>query len=239
MIEVGGLVKRFSGTDGPVVAVDDVSFTAEPGKVYGLLGPNGAGKTTTLRILSTLLSPDAGSARIAGFDVVRDGASVRANLGYLSPTTKSYAKLTAYEQLMYFAKIQQVANPKQRVEQLMEQFGITPFARQRCERLSTGMAQKVSIARAIVHDPPVLILDEPTTGLDVMVSEVFLSFVEQARDDGRCVLFSTHIMREVERLCDVVGVLHEGRLRAEGSVAELRQRTGKHHLEDVFLAVVS
>jgi len=239
MIEVDGVVKRFMAPEGLIVAVDHVSFTAEKGAVYGLLGPNGAGKTTTLRVVSTLLSPDEGTARIAGFDVRTHPRDVRASIGFLSPTTRLYAKLTAIEVLLYFARMNGVAKPHKRVEELIESFGIGDYRDQRCERLSTGMAQKVNIARAVVHDPPVLILDEPTTGLDVMVSEVFLSFVERARADGRCVLFSTHIVREAERLCDRIGVIHEGRLRAEGTLDELRQRTGQRHLEDVFLAVVS
>jgi sodium transport system ATP-binding protein len=239
MIEVSGVCKRFGGTNGGVVALDSVSFCARKGQVYGLLGPNGAGKTTVLRVLGTLLKPDSGTAMVAGHSIHGNPKAVRNSIGFLSPTTRLYGKLTPLELLIYFAKLHGVTSPKRRADELIESFGIQAFARQRCERLSTGMAQKVSIARAMVHNPPVLILDEPTTGLDVMVAEVFLSFVETARDAGHCVIYSTHIMREVERLCDVVGVLHEGRIRAEGSVEALREQTGKHRLEDVFLAVLA
>ena len=237
MIEVDGLVKRFYTPD-PVVAVDHVSFRAAPGEIFGLLGPNGAGKTTTLRMLSTLLQPDEGTARLGGFDIRTQSAQVRSAIGYLSTTTGLYGRLTAREMLVYFARLQGVAEPRRRAEELIERFGIGDFAGQRCERLSTGMGQKVSIARAIVHDPPILIMDEPTTGLDVLVSQTLLGFIEEARDAGRCVLFSTHIMSEAERLCDRIAIIHQGRIRASGTLEELRALTGEHYLEQIFIRVV-
>ncbi len=237
MIEVDGLVKRFYTPD-PVVAVGGVSFRAEPGEIFGLLGPNGAGKTTTLRMLSTLIQPDEGTARLGGHDIREAPEEVRASIGYLSTTTGLYGRLTAREMLIYFARLQGVADPKGRAEQLIERFGIGDFANQRCERLSTGMGQKVSIARAIVHDPPILIMDEPTTGLDVLVSQTLLGFIEEAKEAGRCVLFSTHIMSEAERLCDRIAIIHKGEIRANGTLDELRAQTGEHYLERIFIKVV-
>lgn len=211
MIDVRGLTKVFAGPE-PVRAVDDVSFSAEKGEVFGLLGANGAGKTTTLRMLVTLLQPDSGTAVVNGFDIVEKPEEVRRNIGFLSVTTGLYERLTARELLVSFARLQGVVDPTSRADELIERFGIGPFAGQRCGRLSTGMKQKVSIARSIVHDPAVLVLDEPTVGLDVLVAQTFLEFVEQARDEGRCVIYSTHIMSEVERLCDRVAIIHQGRI---------------------------
>ncbi len=237
MIEVQDLVKRFA-TDRIVTAVDHVSFKAEPGQVFGLLGPNGAGKTTTLRILSTLLNRDSGTASICGHDVSSAQAEVRSSIGFLSGSTGNYGRLTAREMILYFARIQGVPDAARRTDELIARFEIGDFAHQRCDRLSTGMKQKVSIARAIVHDPPVLILDEPTTGLDVIVSQTFLRFIEEARADGRCVLFSTHIMSEAERLCDRIAIIHNGRILAIGTLDELREQTGERYLESVFIRLV-
>ncbi|MCB9765849.1 MAG: ABC transporter ATP-binding protein [Alphaproteobacteria bacterium] len=236
-IVVDALSKRFY-TPEPVQAVDALSFTCSPGEVFGLLGPNGAGKTTTLRMLSTLLTPDSGAARVAGHDLRAAPRAVRASIGYVSTTTGLYGRLTARELLATFARLQGVADPRGRAEDLIARFDITPFADLRCDRLSTGMKQKVSIARAMVADPPVLILDEPTTGLDVLVAQSFLAEIRRARDEGRCVLFSTHIMSQAERVCDRVGVMHKGRMLACGTLEELRAQTGRHYLEDIFLALV-
>ena len=237
MIDVRGLRKRFHG-ERAVTAVDGVSFRCEAGRVFGLLGPNGAGKTTTLRMLATLMAPDEGAATVAGHDLRAEPEAVRASLGYLSASTGLYGRLTAWEMIAYFARLQGVRDPEGRTAALVGRFGIGPFARVRCERLSTGMRQKVSIARAVVHEPPVLILDEPTAGLDVLVARTFLDFVEEARAEGRCVLYSTHIMSEAERLCDRIAILHRGRIRAEGSLAELRAETGLHYLEDIFVRCI-
>ena len=241
MIEVEGLVKRFAAPDAPggwKTAVDGVSFRAERGQVYGLLGPNGAGKTTTLRMLVTLLRPDAGTARLAGYDINTQPEQVRASIGYLSAGTGLYARLTAEEMLLHMARLQGVPDARTRVAALIERFEIGEFARVRCDRLSTGQKQRVNIARAVVHDPPVLILDEPTSGLDVLAAQGLLRFISEARDAGHAVLFSTHILREAERLCDRIGVIHHGRLLAEGTLAELRTRTGQVELDDVFLSLV-
>jgi len=237
MIEVTALSKTFSG-DPPVRAVDAVSFSVARGEVYGLLGPNGAGKTTALRMLATLLTPDSGQARIAGHDLRDNSQGVRRSIGYLSANTGLYGRLTPREILLYFARLQQVEQPARRCEDLIERLGITKYAEQRCDALSTGMAQKVSIARAIVHNPPVLILDEPTSGLDVLDSHTVLEFVEEARDDGACILYSTHVMSEAERLCNRIGILHEGHLLAEGSLDEFKQRSGQPDLEGAFVHFV-
>ena len=232
-----GLVKVFPGPQ-PVRAVDGVSFSALPGEVFGLLGPNGAGKTTTLRMLVTLLTPDAGRASVAGHDVVSQPDAVRASVGYLATTTGVYGRLTAFEMIETFARIQGVDTPRKRAEELIERFDLSDYRDQRCARLSTGNKQKVSIARAIVHDPPVLVLDEPTTGLDVLVAQTFLGFVEEMREAGKCIIYSTHIMSEVERLCDRIGVIHHGRVLAAGTQAELSELTGEEYLDRVFLALV-
>lgn len=238
MVELIDLHKRFFAPE-PVDAVQGVSFDARAGEVVGLLGPNGAGKTTTLRMLVTLLSPDRGTVRVAGVDAAVDPGLVRSRIGYLSASTGLYGRLSAREMILHFARLQGVADPKGRTEALIARFGISEFADQRCDRLSTGQKQKTSIARAIVHDPPVLVLDEPTLGLDVLVAQTLLAFVEEARDQGRCVVYSTHIMSEAERLCDRVAVIHGGRVLAFDTVDALRERTGKRYLEDVFVSLVS
>ncbi len=237
MIEVEGLTKRFYDP-AEVLAVDGVSFGCGPGEVFGLLGPNGAGKTTTLRMLATLLAPDEGVARLAGHDVREDPEAVRRTLGYLSGNTGLYGRLTCREMIDYFARLQGVPEPERRTAELIERFGLGDFANRRCDRLSTGNKQKVSIARAIVHDPPILIFDEPTSGLDVIVAQTVLEFIEEVRADGRCVLYSTHIMSEAERLCDRIGILHRGRLLAIGSLDELRAESGERYLESIFLHFV-
>lgn len=241
LIEVHELVKIYPDHRGSEVrAVDGISFECRAGEIYGLLGLNGAGKTTTLRMLSTALTPTAGNARVAGFDIVNDSLDVRRNIGFLSGTTGLYHRLTAREMVRIFGELNGLEGARldERVEHVLDAFGIQPYASQRCEKLSTGMKQKVSIARAVVHDPDVLILDEPTTGLDVLAASTTLEFVKVARDEGKCVLFSTHIMSEAERLCDRIGILHGGVIRASGSLEELRTATGEHYLEDIFRNVV-
>ncbi len=241
-IEAQHLHKNFRDPKrGEIVAVNDVSFRCAPGEIFGLLGPNGAGKTTTLRMLSTVLKPSAGTASVAGFDVVSEPLAVRRSIGFLSANTGLYGRLTARETLEYFGKLHglQGATLQARLDELFELFGMRDFTDVRCEKLSTGMRQKVSIARAIVHDPSVLILDEPTLGLDILVASTMIKFIELSRERGKCILFSTHIMSEVDRLCDRVGIVHEGRLCAVGSLDELRALTGKQYLEEIFLALVA
>ncbi len=242
VVDVRGLTKIYpdhSGGEG-TRAVDDVDFACRPGEIFGLLGLNGAGKTTTLRMLSTALTPTSGRASVAGFDVVRQSRQVRENIGFLSGTTGLYHRLTAREMISYFGELHGLSRSEldERVDTLIETFGIADYAGQRCEKLSTGMKQKVNIARTVIHDPPVLVLDEPTSGLDVLAASTTLDFVDRVRRTGKCVIFSTHIMSEAERLCDRIAIIHGGTIRAIGTLDELRERTGCHYLEDVFRSLV-
>jgi sodium transport system ATP-binding protein len=236
-----GLTKVFHDPQrGPVEAVRGLDLECRFGEIYGLLGPNGAGKTTTLRMLATILAPTRGRATVDGISVAEDPLEVRRRIGFLSGSTGLYPRLTARETLQYFGRLHGLegATLDLRVEELLEAFDIRPFQDGRCEGLSTGQRQRVSIARAVLHDPPVLVLDEPTTGLDILASSDMIDFIESRRSDGRCVLFSTHILSEAERLCDRIGVIFQGRMLAVGTLDELRERTGKRWLEDVFKALV-
>jgi sodium transport system ATP-binding protein len=240
-ISAVGLEKSFvDPRRGRVEAVRKIDLDVRWGEIYGLLGPNGAGKTTTLRMLSTILAPTAGSAKVAGIDVAEDPLEVRRRIGFLSGTTGLYPRLTPRETLRYFGSLHGMPRValELRIEELIETFSIGEYAEARCETLSTGQKQKVSIARAVLHDPPVLILDEPTTGLDVLASSAMIDFVESRRAAGRCVLFSTHVLSEAERLCDRIGVIFHGRVLAVGTLDELAERTGKRWLEDIFRELV-
>jgi sodium transport system ATP-binding protein len=240
VIEAENLSKQFRGARrGGVRAVDDVTFRCEPGQVYGLLGANGAGKTTTLRMLATLLEPTAGTARVAGHDIRHDAQAVRSNIGFLSAATALYGRLTAREMTEYFGRLHGLAGPvlQQRVHDVFQRLEID-FGDRRCDALSTGMKQKVSIARTLVHDPPVMIFDEPTLGLDVMTARAIVTFIRECRTHGKTVLFSTHVMSEAEKLCDTIGIIHQGRLLAEGSLADLRVRYQQRDLEDIFVTAV-
>jgi sodium transport system ATP-binding protein len=241
VIEVQQLGKEFRDRKrGTIRAVDGVSFRCLPGHIYGLLGANGAGKTTTLRMLATLLEPTGGTALVAGYDIRKEPQRVRASIGFLSTATALYDRLTAQETVEYFGRLHGLdeATLCRRVDAIFARLEMDAFRNRRCGKLSTGMKQKVSIARTLVHDPPVMIFDEPTVGLDVMTARTILGFIRECRDQGKTVLFSTHAMREVEKLCDTVGILHNGRLLTEGSVAELRARYGQEDLEEIFVRVV-
>jgi len=235
-IRTESLTKMYPGAEEDLCAVDRVSFECHAGEVFGLLGLNGAGKTTTLRMLSTALTPTSGTAEICGFDVANSSEDVRRSIGFLSGTTGLYHRLTAREMVSYFGELHGLGGSdlKNRVDEVLSYFGADEYANTRCEKLSTGMKQKVNIARTVVHNPPVLILDEPTSGLDVLAASATVDFVQSYRDEGKCVLFSTHIMSEAERLCDRIGIIHEGQLRACGTLEDLREITGQHYLEDVF-----
>lgn len=241
LVDVRQLTKVYPGHDGREVrAVEEVEFQCRSGEVFGLLGLNGAGKTTTLRMLATSLTPTSGSAVVAGHDIVREPREVRHSIGFLSSATGLYPRLTAEEMVRVFGELHGLRGEelRERVDRTLRTFGIDRYADMRCEKLSTGMKQKVSIARAVVHDPPVLILDEPTSGLDVLAAATTLDFVEELRAQGRCVLFSTHILSEVERLCDRIAILHDGRIRAEGTLEELREQWQERYLEKIFRRAV-
>ncbi len=242
VIAAENLTKTFRDKKrGLVRAVTDVSFHCQPGEIFGLLGANGAGKTTTLRMLATLLEPTKGSATIAGYDIGSHPQDVRRSIGFLSGSTALYGRLTAKEMIRYFGQLNGITGStlQQHTNELIEQLEIGEFQDGRCDKLSTGQKQRVSIARSIVHSPPVMIFDEPTSGLDVMTSQTIMAFIEQCRSDGLTVVFSTHIMSEVERLCDHVAIVHHGKIAAEGTVPELRSQTGESAMENVFLKVVN
>src|SRR5271155_1526468 len=217
MIEARSLSKRFQDKKrGEIRAVDNVTFTCEPGKIYGLLGANGAGKTTTLRMLATILEPTDGTAIINGFDVIDDPEKVRATVGFLSTATALYPRLTAQEMVEYFGRLNGLDEPtlKKRLDAIFDRLDMNSFRDRRCDKLSTGMKQKTSIARTLVHDPPIMIFDEPTLGLDIMTARTITAFIRECRDAGKTVIFSTHVMSEVEKLCDSIAIIHGGRILA-------------------------
>jgi sodium transport system ATP-binding protein len=241
MIEARHLVKRFRDKKrGAVCAVNDVSFSCRPGEIYGLLGANGAGKTTMLRMLATILAPSEGTAIVAGFDVAKEPQKVRSSVGFLSTATALYGRLSAQEMVEYFGRLQGLDEPtlQRRIDQIFARLEMDDFRDRRCDMLSTGMKQKVSIARTLVHDPTVMIFDEPTVGLDVMAARTIAAFIRECRDAGKTVVFSTHVMREVEKLCDHIGIIHNGKLLAEGTLPQLRERFAVQDLEDLFVKVV-
>ena len=241
MIETRGLVKLFKDKKrGEIRAVDNISFTCNPGQIYGLLGANGAGKTTTLRMLATILEPSDGTATVCGHDVVEQPQKVRANVGFLSTATALYPRLTSQEMVEYFGRLNGLreAELNKRVDEIFERLDMNSFRDRRCDKLSTGMKQKTSIARTLVHDPQVMIFDEPTLGLDIMTARTIIEFIRECRERGKTVIFSTHVMSEVEKLCDVIGIIHNGKLLAEGPLAELRRKHSENDLEEIFVKVV-
>jgi sodium transport system ATP-binding protein len=241
MIEARNLTKTFKDKKrGVITAVDDVSFTCQPGRIYGLLGANGAGKTTTLRLLATLLKPTSGACTVAGHDAAAEPGKVRARVGFLAASTALYGRLTAREMIAYFGRLNGMTEPAivARIQVLADELGMHEFLDRRCDKFSTGMKQKTSIARTLIHDPAVMIFDEPTLGLDVMTARAIVKFVRDCRDRGKTVIYSTHVMSEVEKLCDTIGIIHGGRLVAEGTLAELQGRFGERDLEEVFVKAV-
>lgn len=242
MIHVENLTKSFRDLRrGQVLAVDQLSFEARPGEIFGLLGPNGAGKTTTMRILCTVLKPSGGRALVAGHDVSTEPSQVRQKIGFLSANTAIYDRMSAWELVAYFGRLYGMEPEPLRVrmEEVFTTLQMNDFREVLGAKMSTGMRQKVSIARAIVHDPPVLIFDEPTSGLDVLVARAVLQNIQRLRDLGKCILFSTHIMREVEKLCDRVAIVGKGRIRACGTLDELRALHKQDDLEELFFTLVS
>ncbi len=242
MIHVRQLAKSYADLRrGQFIALAGISFDAKPGEIFGLLGPNGAGKTTALRILSTVLRPTSGHATVNGFDCVTQPSLVRHQIGYVSCNTAVYDRMTAWEMVEYFGRLYGLDEERLRgrMEDIFHRLKMEEIRDVPGAKMSTGMKQKVSIARAIVHDPPVLIFDEATAGLDVLVARALLQTVVQLRDQGKCVIFSSHIMREVERLCDRVAIMHRGHILAEGTLDDLRQRHHEEDLEELFFQLIS
>ena len=238
LIEARSLSKLF----GELKAVDNVSFSVHAGEIFGLLGPNGAGKTTTLRMLSGLLTPSGGEAFIAGHSMTSQQQVARQAMGFLTGDMDLYRRLNPIELLEYFGKLYQTPKSelKSRIDRLVDAFGIDEFKDRFCEKLSTGQKQRVSIARTLVHDPPVVILDEPTTGLDIMASEFILRFMQRmAREENKAVIFSTHHLDEVERLCDRIAIIHKGKLMYLGTVPEAKEKTGQASLAGAFFELVN
>ena len=241
MIQVEHLGKDFADLRrGSVSALHDISFSVQPGEIVGLLGPNGAGKTTCLRILSTVLRPTSGRATIDGFDVAEQSEQVRMRIGFMSTNTGIYDRMTAWEMVEYFGRLYGVeeAQLQSRIDSIFTTLQMHEIRDVLGAKMSTGMKQKVSIARTIVHDPPVLIFDEPTSGLDVLVARNLLQAIATLREQGKCIIFSTHIMREVEKLCDRIAVLHRGRILAMGSVKDLEAEYNEPDMEELFFDLI-
>lgn len=236
MIHVEHLAKRFNKFQ----AVSDITFDAADGQVYGLLGPNGAGKTTTLRIISTMLEPNQGTATVGGYDIRHQKAQVRANLGVLVENAGLYKHLTARECLRYIGNLHGLRGTplEKRIDALTDELGMESFINRRTDGFSRGMTRKVVIAMALVHDPPNVILDEPTAALDVVSTRAIRDLIHRLKNDGRCVILSTHLMDEVERLCDQVGIIHRGTIMASGTPAELAQSTASNYLETAFVRII-
>ena len=240
MIQVHHLTKSYEDPDGgEVAAARDVCLTCNAGEIYGLLGPNGAGKTTTLRCLATILTPTSGTATIAGHDLVTEPQAVRRKIGFLSANTGLYARLTPRETLRFFGELHGLHDQalQSRVDEVLALFDISGYADRPNDRLSTGMKQRVGLARAVVHDPPVLILDEPTSGLDPIVSRTVEQAVQSLKAAGKCVLFSTHLLAQAEDVCDRIGVIGQGQVLAEGTIPELCALTGTQSLRHAFFAL--
>ncbi|MEE4297645.1 MAG: ATP-binding cassette domain-containing protein [Wenzhouxiangella sp.] len=238
MIEVQGLRKTFN--KGKVVAVDEVSFTAQDGQITGLLGPNGAGKTTTLRMLYTLLEPDSGTMRIDGIDPATSPLEVKRAIGVVPDSRGLYDRLTARENIAYYGKLQGLdkAEIAQRIETLAGVLDMQEFIDRKTPGFSQGQRVKVAIARALIHKPGTVLLDEPTNGLDVMTTRALRGFLQQLKREGHCVVLSTHIMQEVAALCDRIVIIAKGRVVAEGSADQLLQRSGRDNLEDAFVQLI-
>jgi sodium transport system ATP-binding protein len=241
MIHVRNLTKHYSDLRrGRFVALAGISFDAVPGQIYGLLGPNGAGKTTALRILSTVLRPTDGTATVNGYDVVTQAPLVRRQIGFVSANTGIYDRMTAVEMVEHFGRLNGLEEDRlaERIATVFDRLKMNDIRDLLCSKMSTGMRQKVSIARAIVHDPPVVIFDEPTNGLDVLVARALLETVIELRDHLKCIVFSTHIMREAEKLCDRIAIVDHGRILAEGTLRQLQERYGEKDLEELFFRLI-
>ena len=242
MLHVRQLTKTYSDLmRGPITALSALTLDVVEGQIYGLLGPNGAGKTTALRILATVLQPTGGTASVNGFDVVTQPSLVRRQLGFVSTNTAVYDRMTAREMVEYFGRLHGLDGEflEDRIDQIFQRLQMNEIRDTLGGKMSTGMKQKVSIARALIHDPPVLIFDEATVGLDVLVARSLLAIVSELRDQGKCIIYSTHIMSEVERLCDRIAIIHRGHVLSEGSLEELQERHQEDDFEELFFQLIS
>ena len=241
MIRVNNLKKEFYDKKrGKIQAVNDVDFHCRQGQIYGLLGPNGAGKTTTLRILATMMKPTEGEALVNGYNVVKEAHKVRQSIGFLSGETGLYDRFTPRETMLFFGRINGLSEKliSTRMNEIFQVLDMNSFKDVRVDKLSTGMKQKLSIARAIIHDPPVLIFDEPTVGLDVITARVVVNYIKGFREQGKCIIFSTHQMREAEKLCDEIAIIHKGRILSKGTLADLQAKFQEMDLEEIFFKLV-
>ena len=240
IVEICELTKVFPTTEGDEKrAVDGISFSGEPGQIFGLLGPNGAGKTTTLRMISGLLTPTSGTMHLNGHDVRARRLEAKRSLGYLTASTGLYQRLTPRELLHYFGELIGLDKPaiKKRLEELVEWLDMASFVDLRCGGLSTGQKQRTNIARALMGDPPILVMDEPTLGLDVLTNRVVLDFIRAEGAKGKAIILSTHYLDEAEALCHQYGLIHEGRLVGRGDLAALQEKAGRRRLSEIFLAL--
>ncbi|MGB2697498.1 MAG: ATP-binding cassette domain-containing protein [Candidatus Zixiibacteriota bacterium] len=241
MIKTSSLTKIFQDKKrGKIIAVNDVSIECRPGRIFGLLGLNGAGKTTLMRLLSTSLKPTSGTAEVNGNDILIQPEQVKANIGFLSGDTGLYPRLTAEEIVRYFARLNGMEEQKidERIKEIFDRFDMNGFKDRKIDKLSQGMKQKVSIARTIVQDPDVLILDEPTLGLDVITSRNIIEFIKDSKQKGKCVMFSTHIMHEAEKLCDDIAIIHQGEILDVATLEEYRKKTNLTDLDNIFVKII-
>lgn len=237
IVEAWNLTKVYmDASEESFTAVDSLSFSASRGEIFGLLGPNGAGKTTVLRMLATILQPTSGTIRVDQADSIQSPEQVRRKLGFVSNNTALYDRMTPREIVLYFGRLHDIPDPvlQDRLVSIFDQLRMNDFAETPCGKLSTGMKQKVSIARALIHEPPVIVFDEASVGLDVLVARSLMEIIAELKQQGKCVIFSTHIMREVERLCDRVAIMHRGRLLDTGTLPELAERHSISDFEDLF-----
>lgn len=241
MISVQNLKKTYIDKKrGPIRAVDGVTFSVKAGEIYGLLGLNGAGKTTTMRMMATMIRPDEGTITINGHDAATHPEAVRAQIGFLTGSTGLYWRLTPREIMTYFGRLAGMSDDliRKRSVDLIERLAMQEFVDRRVDKLSSGQKQRASIARTLIHDPPALILDEPTIGLDVVTSRAIVDFIADAKRRGKSVVLSTHVMHEAAKLCDRIGMIHAGRIRSEGTLEQFRKQTGQNDLDDIFVAAI-
>jgi len=241
VIQVKSLSKVFyDKKNGEITAVNNISFTCKKGQIFGLLGPNGAGKTTTLRILATMLSPTKGKVTVNGYDVVQKSHQVRQSIGFLSSETGLYDRFTPRETVQFFSRINGLDENtiEKQMANIFNILGMNHYKNTRVDKLSTGMKQKLSIARAIIHNPPVLIFDEPTVGLDVITARTVIDYIREFKQMGKCIIFSTHQMNEAEKLCDEIAIIHFGKLLSAGSLNDFQKNNPAKDLEEIFFHLI-